>query len=82
MEERVKGGINLHKRDIYQNLVCWHTRITQSLDYTITVGAQWLCGRVLDSRPRGRGFEPHRHYCIVVLEQDIFILAKYWLNPV
>ena len=38
-------------------------------------GAQWLSGRVLDSRPRGRGFEPHRCHCVVVLEQDIFILA-------
>ena len=34
-----------------------------------------LSGRVLDSRPRGRGFEPHRCHCIVVLEQDAFILA-------
>ena len=25
-------------------------------------GAQWLSGRVLDSRPRGRGFEPHRRH--------------------
>ena len=23
-------------------------------------GAQWLSGRVLDSRPKDRGFEPHR----------------------
>ena len=38
-------------------------------------GAQWLSGRVLDSRPRGRGFDPHRHHCVVVLEQDTFILA-------
>ena len=38
-------------------------------------GAQWLSGRVLDSRPRGRGFEPHWRHCIVVLEQDTFILA-------
>ena len=38
-------------------------------------GAQWLSGRVLDSRPRGRGFEPHRRHCVVVLEQDTFILA-------
>ena len=28
---------------------------------------QWLSGRVLDSRPRGRRFEPHRNHCIVVL---------------
>ena len=39
------------------------------------LGAQWLSGRVLDSRPRGRGFEPHRRHCVVVLEQDTFILA-------
>ena len=38
-------------------------------------GAQWLIGRVLDSRPKGRGFEPHRCHCVVVLEQDTFILA-------
>ena len=39
------------------------------------LGAQWLSGRVLDSRPKGRGFEPHRRHCVVVLEQDTFILA-------
>ena len=38
-------------------------------------GARWLNGRVLDSRPRGHGFEPHRRLCVVVLEQDTFILA-------
>ena len=38
-------------------------------------GAQWLSGRVLDSKLRGRGFEPHRRHCVVVLEQGTFILA-------
>ena len=38
-------------------------------------GAQWLSGRVLDSRLRGRGFEAYRCHCVVVLEQDTFILA-------
>ena len=33
-------------------------------------GAQWLSGRVLDLRPKGRGFEPH---CIAL--QNTFILA-------
>ena len=32
----------------------------------------WLSGRVIDSIPRGRGFEPH---CFVVLEQNRIILA-------
>ena len=49
----------------------WH-----SISYAAAaLGAQWLSGRVLDSRPKGRGFEPHRRHCIVVLEQDTFILA-------
>ena len=38
-------------------------------------GAQWLSGRVLDSRLRGRELEPHRRHCVVILEQDTFILA-------
>ena len=38
-------------------------------------GAHWFSGRVLDSRPKGRGFEPHLRHCVVVLEQDTFILA-------
>ena len=33
-------------------------------------GAQWLSGRVLDSRPRGRGFEPHRRHCVVSLGKN------------
>ena len=41
----------------------------------LVVGAQWLSCRVLDSRPKGRGFEPHQRHCVVVLEQDTFILA-------
>ena len=43
--------------------------------FQVDLGAQWLSGRVLDSRPKGRGFEPHRRHCVVVLEQDTFILA-------
>ena len=34
-------------------------------------GAQWLSGRVIDSRPRGRGFEPHRRNCVVSLSKNI-----------
>ena len=33
--------------------------------------AQWLSGRVLDSRPRGRGFEPHPCHCVVSLSKNI-----------
>ena len=35
------------------------------------MGAQWLSGRILDSRPKGRGFEPHRRHCVVSLSKNI-----------
>ena len=34
-------------------------------------GAQWLSGRVLNSRPRGRRFEPHPRHCVVSLSKNI-----------
>ena len=49
-----------------------------ALHWFTNQGVQWLSGRVLYSRLRGRGFEPHQRHCVVVLEQDTFILAKYW----
>ena len=33
------------------------------------IGAQWLSGRVLDSRPRGCGFEPRQRHCVVSLSK-------------
>ena len=48
----------------------------ESIAYSYDVqGGQRLRGRVLDLRPRGRGFETHWRYCVVVREQDTFILA-------
>ena len=35
------------------------------------MGAQWLSGRAFDSRPKGRGFKPHRRHCIVSLSKNI-----------
>ena len=35
------------------------------------MGAQWFSGRVLESRSRGRGFEPHRRHCAVALSKNI-----------
>ena len=34
-------------------------------------GAQWLSGRVLDSRLKGSRFEPHRRHCVVSLSKNI-----------
>ena len=32
-------------------------------------GTLWLSGRVLDLRPRGCEFEPHRRHCVVSLSK-------------
>ena len=58
----------------------WHLYCVRKIDYNANIllhykGAQWLSGRVLDSRPRGRGFKPHRRHWVVVFEKDTFILA-------
>ena len=45
----------------------------------LTQRALWLSGRVLDSRPKGRGFEPHRRHCVVSLSKNInpsFVLVQ------
>ena len=40
-----------------------------------TVHAKKNGGSVVECLTRDRGFKPHRRHCIVVLEQDTFILA-------
>ena len=40
------------------------------------MGVQWLSSSVLDSRLRGRRFEPHPCHCVVVLEQDALSLLS------
>ena len=42
-------------------------------------GAQWLSGRVLDWRSRGRRFEPHRRHYVLSLSKNInpsFVLVR------
>ena len=42
-------------------------------------GVQWLSGRVLNSKSRGHGFEPHGHHCAVSLGMNFdpsLILTK------
>ena len=54
---------------LYACYVCAHILLFFSLLVSYQSiqmeGAQWLSGRVLDSRPKGRGFEPHRRHCVV-----------------
>ena len=39
--------------------------------YNMDLGAQWPSGRVLHSRPRGCGFEPHWRHCVVSMSKNI-----------
>ena len=41
--------------------------ISFNLICDMNMGAQWLIGRVLDSRPNDRGFKPHRRHCVLSL---------------
>ena len=59
-------------------MVCYHIIIFISKKEILSsflthriMGAQLLSGRVLDSRPRGRGFEPDRRHCVVSLSKNI-----------
>ena len=58
---------------MFYNLEAWC--IFRGFSYIYDMGVQWLSGRVLDSRQRGSRFKPHRCHCVVLLEQDTFILA-------
>ena len=56
--------------DLHLLVVCKLGGMGRSFLLYIRVrGGQWLSGRVLDSRPRGRGFEPHRRHCDVSLSK-------------
>ena len=61
--------------EIAQTVTCIFIELKVEKDIQIQKGAQWLSGRVLDWRPKGRVFEPYWRHCVVVLEQDTFILA-------
>ena len=37
--------------------------------FKLVMGAQWLSGRVLDTRLRGCSFEPHRCHCVMSLSK-------------
>ena len=64
----IKGSAYYYFKDSHLGNMAWWLKSADALNFE-------LSGRVLDSRTRGRGFEPHWQHCVVVLEQDTFILA-------
>ena len=60
---------NLHITDSFsQDQVRY---ITSLIFNNMLQGVQWLSGRVLNSRPRGRRLEPHLRHCFVSLSKNI-----------
>ena len=58
-------------RKHYKVLKQYDSHFILKRNYKFVRGAHWLRGRVLDSRPKGRGFEPHRRHCVVSLSKNI-----------
>ena len=56
---------------MYPGPKIWQRFFSHQLILQRGEGAQWLSGRALGSRPKGRGFEPHRRHCVVSLSKNI-----------
>ena len=52
--------------EVFMNFLGRHSFLTEVLN-----GAQWLNGRLLDLRSKGRRFEPHRRHWVVSLSKNI-----------
>ena len=67
----------LDKNILKQHLLLKHwPKFGLNIFYSISIiqhtkGAQWLSGRVLDSRQKGLRFESHRRHCVVSLSKNI-----------
>ena len=46
-------------------------KLEEAVNQYFVIGAQWLSGRVFDSIPSGRGFEPYRRHCVVPLSKTL-----------
>ena len=57
-----KTAINRNIRGIWKVLSMVFYPCNQFTNPIILEGVQWLSGRVLDSRPKGCWFEPHRRH--------------------
>ena len=53
--------------------LAWKFISINMLTRRIKLGVQLLSGIVLDSRLRGRRFEPHLWHCVVFLSKTLFI---------
>ena len=72
IEEHERKYIFTWAKSKFSSILNFRNSILKTCSMPIKfLGAQWLSGRALDSRPKGRGFEPHRRHCIVSLSKNI-----------
>ena len=59
--------------DVFRYIFRSRERVRDRVNFSVSNSniAQWLIGRVLDSRPRGRRFEHHRRHCAVSSSKNI-----------
>ena len=62
-------GKNLKPRGQVDLIISFKNLLTIGCKNKLLKGEQWLSGRVLDFRPRGRRFEPHQRHCVVSLSK-------------
>ena len=78
--EKVGAKRNITKakvlaRKYYQKVVLYIMylpSLNHSRRVVVSYERKWLSKRALDSRPRGRGFEPRRRHCGVSLSKNIY----------
>ena len=63
----------VRKETSHTKNLCYYRQLLKYVLFRECSGSVIEC--VLSSRPMGRWFEPHGGHCVVVLEQDTFILA-------
>ena len=78
IEVDAKAGLTVHSISKASKGVIMEKRVKRLCHTSKFLGAQWLSGRVLDSRPKVRASVVSLR---CVLEQDTLILAQYWFNP-
>ena len=68
---RYRKHKNRFNHKCFRYLVILSIELCNGVHYTVARSAQWFSGtcRVLDSRSKGCGFEPHRMQCVVPLSK-------------
>ena len=71
-EELLKKESGISDADVKQETTA---KSESEVSHALAAYKRFVTSQHRFSRPRGRGFEPHRRHCAVSFEQDTFILA-------